>query len=112
MIVPWNSDFPHCSRALASQSRGANQMTTSLVTGANRGIGYELSKQLKAKGHDVIAVCRKSSTELDRLGVRVEAGIDVVDSADQLAKRTADDQLDVLIANAGILRSDSLDHLD
>jgi NAD(P)-dependent dehydrogenase (short-subunit alcohol dehydrogenase family) len=87
-------------------------MTTSLVTGANRGIGYELSKQLKAKGHDVIAVCRKSSAELDRLGVRVEAGIDVVDRADQLAKRTADDQLDVLIANAGILRSDSLDHLD
>jgi NAD(P)-dependent dehydrogenase (short-subunit alcohol dehydrogenase family) len=44
-------------------------MTTSLITGANRGIGYELSKQLKARGHDVIAVCRKTSPELDNAGI-------------------------------------------
>jgi NAD(P)-dependent dehydrogenase (short-subunit alcohol dehydrogenase family) len=87
-------------------------MTTSLVTGANRGIGYELSKQLKARGHDVIAVCRNASPELDRLGVRVEAGIDVAHAGSELAKRVANTELDLLIANAGILRSDSLIDLD
>ena len=87
-------------------------MTTALVTGANRGIGYELSKQLKARGHDVIAVCRKSSPELDRLGVRVEAGIDVADAANDLAKRVEGTELDLLVANAGILRSDNLADLD
>ena len=87
-------------------------MTTTLVTGANRGIGYELSKQLKARGHDVIAVCRKSSPELDRLGVRVEAGIDVADAESDLAQRTAGTELDLLIANAGILRGDNLADLD
>lgn len=87
-------------------------MTTTLVTGANRGIGYELSKQLKARGHDVIAVCRKSSPELERLGVRVEAGIDVADAESDLAQRTAGIELDLLIANAGILRGDNLADLD
>src|SRR5262245_58605157 len=87
-------------------------MTTTLVTGANRGIGYELAKQLKARGHDVIAVCRKSSPELDRLSVRVESGIDVAKAGPELAKRVAGVELDWLIANAGILRGDSLDGLD
>lgn len=87
-------------------------MTTSLVTGANRGIGYELAKQLKTRGHDVIAVCRNSSAELDRLGVRVESGIDVAKAASELGKRVASAELDLLIANAGVLRSDSLEELD
>src|SRR5262252_6601163 len=89
-------------------------MTTTLVTGANRGIGYELAKQLKARGHEVIAVCRKTSPSLDRLGVRVESGIDVSDPSQlaELAQRVAGQRIDWLIANAGILRSDSLDVLD
>ncbi|HKU40985.1 MAG TPA: SDR family oxidoreductase [Polyangiales bacterium] len=87
-------------------------MTTTLVTGANRGIGYELAKLLKARGHEVIAVCRKSSPELDRLGVRVESGIDVAKAAPELAKRVAGVELDLLIANAGVLHSDSLEELD
>lgn len=88
--------------------------TTTLVTGANRGIGYELAKQAKARGHQVIGVCRTSSPELDSLGIRVETGIDVAKpaSAAELAKRVANVQLDCLIANAGILKVDNLDALD
>ena len=88
-------------------------MTTTLVTGANRGIGLELARLRKANGHDVIAVCRKTSPELDALGVRVEAGIDISDaaSADELRKRFAGADIDHLIANAGILHGDTLDKL-
>jgi len=42
-------------------------MTTYLVTGANRGIGYRC-RQLKAMGETVIAVCRSTSEQLNSLG--------------------------------------------
>ncbi len=88
-------------------------MATTLVTGANRGIGLELCRQLKARGDDVIGVCRKGSAELDALHVRIEPGIDVSDSSSiaQLAKRLADVKLDVLINNAGVLHAESLDRM-
>ena len=89
-------------------------MSTALVTGANRGIGLELCRQLARRGTDVIAVCRAASSELTALGVRVEAGIDISDpkSIAELARRVASDKLDDLIANAGILRSDSLERIE
>jgi len=87
---------------------------TALVTGANRGIGLELCRQLKARGDHVIAVCRASSPELDKLGAKVEANIDVTDAEalHGLGKRLGDTKLDTLIANAGVLRSEELGKLD
>ncbi len=83
-------------------------MSISVVTGANRGIGLELTKQLAARGASVVAVCRKSSPELDALGVRVESGVDVSkpESVVALAKRL--EPIELLINNAGVLRADSL----
>lgn len=89
-------------------------MATYLVTGANRGIGYEYCKQLQQRGDDVIAVCRTSSDELDNLDVRVETDVDVTsdDSVAHLADTLAGISLDVLINNAGILERVGLEDLD
>ena len=89
-------------------------MGVSVVTGANRGIGLELARQLKARGASVVAVCRKSSPELDALGVRVESALDVTAPAawSTLAKRLARDDIDLLIQNAGVLLADTLEDAD
>ena len=89
-------------------------MTNVLITGANRGIGLELARQCKARGDTVIAVCRRSSEELDGLGVRVEADVDVTsdESVLALAKKLEGTSVDVLINNAGILKRTSLEDGD
>jgi len=89
-------------------------MGVAVVTGASRGIGLELARQLKARGARVVAVCRQSLTELDALGVRVESGCDVTKPAawSTLAERLAHDDIDLLIQNAGMLVADSLDDVD
>ncbi len=89
-------------------------MPTYLVTGANRGIGYEYCKQLQARGDEVIAVCRQSSDELEALGVRIESGIDVSedDAIATLTKSLSDQPIDVLINNAGIYRQSNLEDLN
>ena len=89
-------------------------MSTYLITGANRGIGLELVRQLKARGEDIIATCRSSSPELNALSVRVETGIDITsrESVLQLRENLNDTEIDVLIQNAGIAEFNSLSNLD
>ena len=89
-------------------------MNKVLITGANRGIGLELSKQLTARGDLVIAVCRKASDELRYLGVRVIDDVDVSsgESVGSLRDLLGGEPLDWLINNAGILSVERLDSLD
>lgn len=89
-------------------------MSTYLVTGANRGIGLEYCRQLKAQGDRVIAVCRTPSEELLQLGVTVKADVDLTnpDAVKQLAQDLQGETIDVLINNAGILERVDLDQLD
>ncbi|MGA8032299.1 MAG: SDR family oxidoreductase [Casimicrobiaceae bacterium] len=89
-------------------------MGVAVVTGANRGIGLELARQLKARETSVVAVCRRRSAELDALGVRVESPVDVTEPASwsKLAERLAHDDIDLLVQNAGALLPDSLDDVD
>ena len=89
-------------------------MTTTLVTGCNRGIGLQLATQLHARGDNVIGVCRTKNADLDSLGIRVISGIDVSngESVKQLARELGDEAIDILINNAGILRRDSFGSLD
>lgn len=85
-----------------------------VVTGANRGIGLELVRQMRARGDELIAVCRTASPELEALGVRIESGVDVSDAASiaDLAKRLKGVEIDVLVNNAGILRGDGLERMN
>jgi NAD(P)-dependent dehydrogenase (short-subunit alcohol dehydrogenase family) len=89
-------------------------MNKVLITGANRGIGLELCRQLAVRGDEVIAVCRNASDELKQLSVRIVDGIDVSDgdSIRSLQAQLGSEQLDWLVNNAGILSVESLDSLD
>ena len=89
-------------------------MATVLITGANRGIGLELARQYAERGDDVVAACRASNPDLDATGATVIDGIDVGDDggANRLAEELKGQGIDVLINNAGILRSDTLSSVD
>ena len=82
-----------------------------LVTGANRGIGLELCRQLQDRGEAVVAVCRQASPELEALGVRIEAGVELSSEGAiaDLCGRLGDLRLDGAILNAGILEADDLE---
>jgi len=89
-------------------------MATVLITGANRGIGTEYCRQLQARGDTVVATCRTPSAELDALGVRIEAGVDVTSEASiaSLVERLGGLPIDGLIHNAGLLEATNLAALD
>jgi NAD(P)-dependent dehydrogenase (short-subunit alcohol dehydrogenase family) len=89
-------------------------MTTYLVSGARRGIGLELCRQLVRAGHRVVAVCREASDDLRSLVCRVIDGVDVTDDAAvaRLAAEMSGERIDVLVNNAGVLARDSLAELD
>lgn len=84
---------------------------TTLITGANRGLGLEFTRQYAADGWQVIAACRDpdAATELRELAdgsagrVRV-LGMDVADGASvkAAAKTLRGEPVDVLINNAGV----------
>jgi NAD(P)-dependent dehydrogenase (short-subunit alcohol dehydrogenase family) len=75
-----------------------------VVTGANRGIGLELVRQLLARGDDVEATSRKGDLELASPKLRVHR-VDVTDDASVAALAAAiTEPVDVVINNAGINR--------
>jgi NAD(P)-dependent dehydrogenase (short-subunit alcohol dehydrogenase family) len=89
-------------------------MPVVVITGANRGIGLELTRQFTQRGDEVVAVCRKSCEELAKLDVEVVEGVDVADDAavGQMATSLEGRAVDVLVNCAGILSDESLGDLD
>jgi len=84
-----------------------------VITGANRGIGLELCKSFINKGYSVFALCRQSSPELSALDATIIENIDVATEQGliNMQHKLAGVDIDILINNAGILRSNSLDNL-
>lgn len=89
-------------------------MTTTVITGANRGIGLALTSLCAARGHQVFALCRKSTPALTSLQVEVIEDIDVADakSPNKVSQALSGRSIDCLINNAGILRNETLGSLD
>jgi NAD(P)-dependent dehydrogenase (short-subunit alcohol dehydrogenase family) len=84
-------------------------MTTTLITGANKGLGHEATRRLVDAGHDVWIGARDAAAgqaAADALGARF-VGLDVTDDASVQAAvdtvRAAGTGLDVLVNNAGIV---------
>jgi len=89
-------------------------MKTALITGANKGIGYEVARQLAGKGLHVFIGARnrdagrKAVDQITKKGGKATfLEIDVADNASVTAAvrefAKAADQLDVLVNNAGIM---------
>jgi NAD(P)-dependent dehydrogenase (short-subunit alcohol dehydrogenase family) len=79
-------------------------MTTTLITGGNRGLGFETARQLVQLGHTVIIGARTEAAGTQaakKLGATF-LQLDVTNSASIEAAAKRLDSLDVLINNAGI----------
>lgn len=84
---------------------------TVLITGSNRGIGFELARQYAQRGWGIIATCRtpEQADALQNLALEysnlVIERIDVTDfdSINTVAEKYRGVPIDVLINNAGIL---------
>tara|TARA_B100000073_G_scaffold187254_1_gene155052 strand:+ start:51 stop:773 length:723 start_codon:yes stop_codon:yes gene_type:complete len=83
-----------------------------LVTGANRGLGLEFTKQILQAGHNVYAACRNINDieDLDLLFAEYKDKLIVVnldindhDSILSLSNRLKDVSIDVMINNAGTI---------
>lgn len=91
-------------------------MSTVLITGTNRGIGLEFTKQYAEADWDVLACCRIPATAhalnalaANHSNIKIYA-LDVADfkQVDALAQQLCNVAIDVLINNAGVYPSGSL----
>jgi NAD(P)-dependent dehydrogenase (short-subunit alcohol dehydrogenase family) len=89
-------------------------MKTALITGANKGIGHEVARQLAAKGFHVFVGARnakagrKAAEEIAKKGGKatfLEIDVTDNDSVTNAAREFSniEDHLDVLVNNAGII---------
>ena len=85
-------------------------MATILITGTNRGIGLEFTKQCLARGDRVIATCRdieaadalkQLRSDYDKLEIR-QLDVSSTESMLEFVQLLADTPIDIFINNAGV----------
>ncbi|XP_050226126.1 uncharacterized protein LOC126675516 [Mercurialis annua] len=97
----------------SDHQRWWSEETIAVVTGANRGIGFEIVRQLAAQGLTVVLTSRQSNAGLEAAKVLQESGLSVVfhqlDISDSCSIKKFSDWirqtyggLDVLVNNAGV----------
>ena len=91
-------------------------METIVITGTNRGIGLELTKQYLQNGKRVIATCREPKSAESLLELDENKNLNVfqleitdTNSIDHFSSLVKNDTIDVLINNAGIGGGDQQD---
>lgn len=77
-------------------------MSSVLITGANRGIGRAIATEFAGRGHRVVATARDPRTLAD-LDVNQRLSLDVTDDASVTAAVEAAGDVDILVANAGVI---------
>lgn len=108
--------LPPSAQAAENDAKGTDSYTpTVLITGANRGLGLEFTRQYAALGWTVVATARKPDAAEDLQALAAEHSnitieqLDVndFDQIDALAERYEEQPVDVLLNNAGISGSPS-----
>lgn len=102
VIIAWLTGLAHADDS---------ESPTVLITGSNRGIGLEFTRQYAAMGWTVIATCRTPSAadHLNQVAAQnanvIVEELDVTDhtAIDDLAKKYEGKPIDVLLNNAGML---------
>tara|TARA_B100000767_G_scaffold267866_1_gene287198 strand:+ start:963 stop:1649 length:687 start_codon:yes stop_codon:yes gene_type:complete len=95
-------------------------MSTVLVTGANRGLGYEFVKQYSKNNFNVLACCRnaENASDLQKLAKEVknikiyELDVGNIKVIKNLSQHLKNEKIDVLINNAGIYRSSTIGNIN
>lgn len=89
-------------------------MPSILITGANRGLGLEMTKQYLQDGWQVIACCRSPSKASELIDLEskakgqlciLELDVNDANAISSLPSRLQNQSIDVLINNAGILKT-------
>ena len=97
---------------MAAMPVGFAVADTVLITGANRGIGFEFVQQYAARGDTVIATCRNpdGATALKEFAANhdnvIIEKLDLLDleGIDELAEKYRNQPIDILINNAALMR--------
>ena len=106
----WFAGLAAAGIAMTALAGESSYQPTVLITGANRGIGFEFARQFAARGWQVIGTVRNpaAATELQALadadpGVVIER-LDVTDhpAIDALAARYKGRPIDILLLNAAL----------
>ena len=89
-------------------------MSQIVITGANRGIGLALTRLYSAQGHQVLSACRQSSEALQKTQTEIYAGLELTSDASvkALGDYLGERKIDILIENAGILKTETWGNLD